>query len=138
MKLLTLLKRAHREIKQYVQGQNQHQNSSKVMQCKSQITFLALSKKVSNMRESVARKTGLYNSFNTFYSSLPSSWFYKLAMTAPQSKKRSCYCWHCPVCKRVLSLVIETTIFKLSPRSCSLFFPVNNPVEKLSFLALGC
>lgn len=88
------------------------------------------------MRESIEHKTGLDNSFNTFYSSLVSSRFYKLAMTAPQLKKRSCYCQHCPVCNRVLSLVIETTVFKLSPRSCSLFLPVNNPVEKLSFLAL--
>ena len=40
------------------------------------------------MRESVAHKIGLYNSFNTFYSSLVPFWFYKLAITASQLKKK--------------------------------------------------
>lgn len=39
------------------------------------------------MRESAAHKIELYNYFNTFYSSLVSSWFLKLAMTALELKK---------------------------------------------------
>lgn len=56
---------------------------------KSQTTLLAFSKKVSNMAESSTHEwtDRLYNYFNIFYSSLLSSWLYKLAIIALRYQK---------------------------------------------------